>query len=439
MPEYVRIVHRGRGFNVRVELPDGSTRLISRDELSRWTQVERNPDARPFVRTRNTQTHEESVPDDRRYIRVLHRGRGQHTRLLLPDGTTCLVNTDDLPNWTYVGDNPNITVSVTPASRGFVNPENAVDRIYDRITRRGSRNTSVLMSDGRIVHVPNEFFGTWIQRGTSAFYALGDTALYPQGRGIEHLTFGIELEFIAPQSNFTRFCNAMENALGLERFSRPRSQDSLSYGRSSTTKWVLGYDRSVRPTRSGDMGMFGYELTSPILKWDDASKTELRTVLNLITTEFGGKVNVTCGTHVHVGNFCNMQSRDLFNKSASFQRNYGYFEQCVFDRLVSPSRRGNGNHYCQSCDTSSISGRYYKINTQNIFGFGTIENRQHQGTLEAKKILSWMELNGKYILAFFKDASRFNDHGMSMRTFFQTIGLSEETQQFFFSRDSALH
>ena len=112
MPEYVRIVHRGRGFNVRVELPDGSTRLISRGELSRWTQVERNPDARPFVRTRNTQTHEENVPGDRRYIRVLHRGRGQHTRLLLPDGTTCLVNTEDLPNWTYVGDNPNITVSV---------------------------------------------------------------------------------------------------------------------------------------------------------------------------------------------------------------------------------------------------------------------------------------------------------------------------------------
>ena len=111
----------------------------------------------------------------------------------------------------------------------------------------------------------------------------------------------------------------------------------------------------------------------------------------------------------------------------------------MFDRLVSPSRKGNNNHYCKSCNTNYIDGRYHKMNAQNIFGFGTLENRQHQGTLEVKKIWSWMELNGKYMIKYFKNPSNFCDTYLSMEEFFEKIELSNDAQQFFFSRDAELN
>ena len=36
MKQYVRITHKGRGYNVRVELPDGSTQLVPLVELEQW-------------------------------------------------------------------------------------------------------------------------------------------------------------------------------------------------------------------------------------------------------------------------------------------------------------------------------------------------------------------------------------------------------------------
>jgi hypothetical protein len=155
---------------------------------------------------------------------------------------------------------------------------------------------------------------------------------------------------------------------------------------------------------------------------------------------FEGVVNKTCGTHVHVGNFARIQNTNEFRtKTQKFQRNYGDFEERVFDRLVSPSRKGNNNHYCKSCNCNYISDRYYKINLQNLFGFGTIENRQHQGTLEIKKIWSWMELNGRYITKYFNDPSTFDDTSMYLEEFMETIGLSSDAQEFFLAREAELN
>lgn len=40
MKQYVKVVHKGRGFNVRIELPDGSTQLIPKSDLSSWEKIE---------------------------------------------------------------------------------------------------------------------------------------------------------------------------------------------------------------------------------------------------------------------------------------------------------------------------------------------------------------------------------------------------------------
>ena len=371
------------------------------------------------------------------YVRVIRRG-SINVRVLLENGETQLVRISDLPNWTRVGGGVD-TITETPRQprtprTGFVNPENQSDRIFERIFRRGSRNTSVLLQDGTRLSIPNEYISTWVRRGSRAYYDLDEEINYPNGRAITHLTFGVELEFVANPDKYNDFCRAMIDALGPERF-----YASGCYGRSSTNRWVLGTDSSVHSTSSRN-NKRGYELTSPILKFDEASKEELTKVLNIISTVFDGSVNRTCGTHIHVGNFaCMNNSTDFVNKAKRFQRNYGYFEARVFDRLVSPSRKGNNNHYCKSCNIDYITDRYHKINIQKLLRIGTIENRQHQGTLELKKIWSWMELNGRYITQYYKDPSLFDDTSKDLESFMETIGLSNEAQEFFLAREAELN
>ena len=99
-------------------------------------------------------------------------------------------------------------------------------------------------------------------------------------------------------------------------------------------------------------------------------------------------------------------------------KNYSYY-QTVIDSFVSQSRRGDrtvcGGREApeDSVFTSkreclfwaeniagnasdfqgwSHSARYHKINLKSLTEYGTIEYRQHQGTLNPRKILNWMKL-----------------------------------------------
>tara|TARA_R100000808_G_C2134433_1_gene142974 strand:+ start:543 stop:1472 length:930 start_codon:yes stop_codon:yes gene_type:complete len=102
---------------------------------------------------------------------------------------------------------------------------------------------------------------------------------------------------------------------------------------------------------------------------------------------------------------------------AELIRNYNYF-QTVMDSFVSPSRRGNervcggneapdfavmstkqdvknwaaGNVGAEALQGEWESARYHKVNLLALRKFGTVEYRQHQGTLNATKILNWMKL-----------------------------------------------
>ena len=376
------------------------------------------------------------------YVRVMRRG-SHNVRVLLENGDTQLVRVDDLPNWTCVGGNvqPNVTAprSTRSSNRSFVNPENQSDRVYTRISRHGSRNTSVILPNGSIISVPTDVLNsTWLREGSVAYMNWLEETQYANGRTIDDITFGVELEFVANPNKYNDFVSAMKEALGNEKFSDP-----MCYNIHSTTKWLLKTDASVRNTRDG-ANLRGYELTSPILKLNQESKLELTKVLHIITSVFEGTINKTCGTHVHVGNFARIVHTDSFiNKVRDFQRNYGYYEESVFDRLTSPSRRGNNNHYCGSCNQDYLRhDRYFKMNTCNIFGFGTLENRQHQGTLELRKIWAWAELNGRYMIEFFKDPSVFAYNPSvtnNLETFFDKIHLSEESKIFFFARESELN
>jgi len=93
-----------------------------------------------------------------------------------------------------------------------------------------------------------------------------------------------------------------------------------------------------------------------------------------------------------------------------------------FDRIVSASRRGNENTFCRSNRTRgvlaammstlnsvrSVQGaaltmnggyqqgyhhyRYHKLNLSSYLTHGTLEFRQHQGTVDADKACNWIRL-----------------------------------------------
>lgn len=366
------------------------------------------------------------------YVRVLRHG-ANNVRLLLENGTTCLVSVADFESgWTQ---DESAAAQVTPRNE-FINPEHQSDRIYVHTIRRGQYRTSVELPNGDKIKIPNEYFNTWLKLGSEEYYLWYEHEYYPTGRPLSELTFGVELEFVANPARKDDFCSAMVDLVGEDRFIAP-----LRYDASSTTSWSLQIDNSVRST-SSRFTLNGYELTSPILHFNEEYKEELSKVLDIITTVFEGKVNRTCGTHIHVGSFTFVLDTDDFRSLVyRFQRNYGRFEERVFDRLVSPSRKANNNTYCKSNNTTVYDSRYFKMNAKNLFeGFGTLENRQHQGTLDIKKIWSWMELNGLYMTRFFHCPDIFEImEECSLESFMEAIGLSESTREFFLEREVDLN
>lgn len=203
-------------------------------------------------------------------------------------------------------------------------------------------------------------------------------------------TFGVELEFC---SNLTGAeINAGLKTLGL---TAPVEGDGSTYSMSGQrvnySNWNVTYDTSVRGFRHG------LEIISPILSGKDGLR-ELKKVMDYLTGLEKAKkikVNKTCGTHVHFG-------KSTWQSYSEFQ-GYEFFKmyamnEGLIDLLQPASRRENNGRYCRSCfdaisnSSYSPSGRYYKVNMSHIKTRGTVEVRQHSGTVDFEKIASWIHL-----------------------------------------------
>jgi hypothetical protein len=193
-----------------------------------------------------------------------------------------------------------------------------------------------------------------------------------QARGLDR-TYGVELEFVAPTDRYT-ITNRLE-AAGLGR-------------------WKVKSDVSV----SGGRGLSGWEVVSPVLRGEDGLE-QIRKVTRLLR-DLGATVNRTCGMHVHHG------ADDLTIGDVKRVTKTWYENQSLIDGLVSPSRRGSANRYCRALDgrflreveaVESLQGlqrvyfdRYRSLNLASYGRHGTLEIRQHQGTLDAEKVVSWV-------------------------------------------------
>ncbi len=205
--------------------------------------------------------------------------------------------------------------------------------------------------------------------------------------------YGIEVEFGSTISRH-EMARKIKTETGVDM------QVADYYNKDNT--WRLKHDGSI------SCGRYGMELVTPILR-NDLDLQKFLAVLKVC--EDNGKVNRSCGVHVHV----EIKNQDTMEKSVKkVMKFFGKYENAL-NGLISKSRRGNNNGYCRdnfyneedlykvfgTINSTSVktliktntwfNGRD-KWNFKNYWSQGTVEFRAHQGTLNGEKIANWVFL-----------------------------------------------
>lgn len=190
--------------------------------------------------------------------------------------------------------------------------------------------------------------------------------------------YGVEIECFVP---------TYESTVELRRLLVVEGVDCRhdGYGHEVRPHWKMTSDGSIRPFGR----MYPVEIVSPILCGVDGLQ-QIRKVCTALAT-VGARVNRSCGLHVH-------HEASDFN-SKTFKRILDLYKaiEVHIDRFMPESRRGDNNHFAMTLTkVTSVRNwgqtRYYKVNLLSWERHGTIEFRQHSGTIEADKIVAWVHL-----------------------------------------------
>ncbi len=198
--------------------------------------------------------------------------------------------------------------------------------------------------------------------------------------------FGVEIEAYGIERD--RLVAAIKEA-GLGCSSGIRSAKNADW-------WKVTGDNSVE-------GENAFEIVSPILEGEAGLKS-LQTVCQVLVS-LKAKINKSCGLHIHF----DAREFNLSTWKRLFKNWINY--QNIIDGMLPPSRREN--RYCRNLlNGSNItamfnridaarsliefiriwSDRYFVINTKSYAIHGTVEFRQHSGTVEFEKIEKWIRL-----------------------------------------------
>lgn len=209
-------------------------------------------------------------------------------------------------------------------------------------------------------------------------------------------TFGLEVEFISKEAN------KIEIARVLSRMTGIKVEAQMYNHNVQRGLWKIITDGSL----SGG----GLELVSPPIKGKEGM-AEVEKIMNALNVIPGVKVDRTCGVHVH---------HDINDMNVEgVKRIVGRYIKAekAIDSLMPLSRRGDNNRYCRGLSGMSqehtlemlesqktIQGiahmfgtRYVKLNLQSYIRYGTIEFRQHSGTIEFEKIKNWILLTQRMV------------------------------------------
>lgn len=226
-------------------------------------------------------------------------------------------------------------------------------------------------------------------------------------------TFGVEIETVGISTDRARSALAEAGIDGARR---------TSYSDHEYGEWMAKPDCSLASPNGQSA-----EIVSPILTWGDLDSYRQIEVVCEALRDAGARINSSCGLHVHVG-IGDLTRPELVSVARVYTAG-----QYSIDANVSPSRRdGEWAHYLPSFTTPDARpGRntYYgatwnafassfirdghvqvdRRSTVNLMPYsdrGTVEFRQRNGSLSARKILTWAGLMVSIVKAGAEDESR---------------------------------
>lgn len=252
--------------------------------------------------------------------------------------------------------------------------------------------------------------------------------------------FGVEIEFTGT--------NRRAVAAKLLELDPNFPVEVQHYNHHVTSVWKLINDASV----TNGVGDAGMEAVSPILQGEEGYR-QLALMLTAIT-ETGGKVDKSCGLHIH------HDANDLTPAQVAKLVGIYVTNQHLMDQLVSRSRRAGQARYCMPVTTnehnliqetlkagervhSGLVSRFKTINVMSYPKYGTIEIRQHQGTLNTRKITSWHQMGQAMVHAAINapeaEAPRFETLPELMTYLREHGGLTAETAAYMLDRAEDLN
>ena len=236
-------------------------------------------------------------------------------------------------------------------------------------------------------------------------------------------TFGIEIECFLNQDRMT-FADTYNTMSSEARKNQSIYFAPDSYGHWLRDKWVLGYDTTIRSHAENQR--VSVELTSCPIKFSELDN--IKPILKSLK-DGGATVNKSCGFHCHIDakdlsikdvkkimiNYLIYEEVIAFMHPYSRRWNAGYasstrnvdtsqidtaFRNATTNDLIKKIRRArNWEKLFLTC--SSYDPRYVKLNIKGLYQYhtrtghssgrtGTIEFRQHGGTIDQDKIINWI-------------------------------------------------
>lgn len=213
-------------------------------------------------------------------------------------------------------------------------------------------------------------------------------------------TFGCEMECIGGRNTRMSVIHAVRDA-GF------RVANESYVNRYNDDTWVVGFDGSLD-------GQNAMEIKTPILKGIEGLDAIRR--FTKVLNDMGVRVNRSCGLHVHVG-ILNAKRKFRVDEVHTVLKRYAALKPQI-DLLMAKSRRTDENEFCRDfseavrgiereishgelkptkmldrtvADVLGECGDHYDaVSVAALSNYGTIEFRQHHGTVNGQKITNWI-------------------------------------------------
>lgn len=204
----------------------------------------------------------------------------------------------------------------------------------------------------------------------------------------KNLKFGVEIEFFNVNVN---------KVIEVLRQQGIQVADFEGYTHNVISSWKITTDSSVNNTNTGVR--CGLELVSPILYGDDGLD-ELEKVYEVLNS-LQAKVDRSCGTHIHfdIAEFNTNNVKNLVNLYYNFQTTINMLlpksrRKCSWCKQLNSYEVNTIKDRCTTINeiSNTIGTRYSVINLESYVKYGTVEFRQHGGTLDFNKIEAWIIL-----------------------------------------------